>query len=101
MRMDATEVLNLAQDFGPGLRVGELLTGTPTAVCTGTGHPTVDNVGLNGSDVVVGQRTYPANTLVEFQLTGDTAGSYPVVITAESDAANSQTLVEKFTIQVV
>lgn len=80
-------------DFGPSLRSGELLTGTPTTSVSPTG-PTISNVGVTVAEETIGGVTVAIGEGVIFSIAGGTAETiYDITITATTTGTPARTLV--------
>lgn len=80
-------------DFGPSLRSGELLTGTPTTSVSPTG-PTISNVGVTVADETIRGVSVGTGEGVIFSIAGGTDSTdYDITITATTDGTPARTLI--------
>lgn len=88
-----TETGVIGINFGPKLRSGVTLTGTPTVAISPSG-PTVALAQLNAASTVISGRTCAANTVVLCTVTGATDGvDYTLTATCGTTGSPAGTLV--------
>ena len=78
---------NVAIDFNPQLRSGEVLSGTPTVTVSPSG-PTIANAQKNSASIVIDGRTCAANTAVLFTIDDCTVDTdYTVTANCSNNAS--------------
>lgn len=88
-----TEVEVAIIDFGPKLRTGEALTGTPTVTVSPSG-PTLGSPAITGADIEIEGVTVTTGEGVIFTVSGGTDGTdYDITATCSTDGTPARTLV--------
>ncbi len=96
-RKAPTAVRNIAVNFSDWLDHGEIITGTPTVAVSPSG-PTLSAASVNSGRRVVDNRSCAPGSVVTFTVSGGTANTYTITITAST--SGSQTLVGYITLVV-
>lgn len=96
----ASEVLYAGLSFSRRLRAGILLTGVPTVVSSPAG-PTIANIAVNATAVVINGVTAAVGEAVMFSVSGGTANNtYELTITCGTTGSPAETLIEKCGLEV-
>lgn len=78
----ANEAHQCRVNFGPTLNQGETLTGTPVVSVSPSG-PTISQISINTQAETVLNQNCPANTVVQFVISGTTANTaYTITVAA-------------------
>ena len=98
-----SEARNFAVDFRGRLDVGELVTGTPTAVEISTSDLTITNVGVSTVPLTINGQIVAIGKAVQLHVAvGGTVGTiYRVLLTGPTDSTPAQTLKAIVRIKVV
>jgi len=97
----AGDTRNGAVSFANQLDSGEALTGTPTVEEQDTSDLTISSVGVSTRELTINEETVAAGLAVQFSVTGMTAATYTLKVTATTDSTPAQTLVRyiKFSVE--
>jgi len=89
-----SEVANAAVSFGPKLRSGELLTGTPTVAEITTTGLTISNVAVSTAIEIINGVSTAVGEAVLFKVVGGSASTtHKIKITVTTDSTPAQTFV--------
>lgn len=101
LKKSATAVRIVSMSFKNEIDEGELLTGSPTVVASPS-DLTITNKVINASSVVVNGITVEAGLVVQFLVSGGTAGTrYLVTVTCGTDSSPAETVDGEVILDVV